>query len=123
MKRWPRWLPPWPGSPRYALDIAAVNVSQTPSTIILTVVARNDPLDALSRRLCRYGICSTPLVRSHHSAPRTRPVSLPSFAATAYASKVSTTPMSPASPTHASCQCVMPVSYTHLRAHETVLDL
>ena len=60
-----------------------MNVSHTPSSISLTVVARNRPArrflrPARSRRASRSSIWPRPRPRSHHSAPTTWQVSTPS---------------------------------------------
>jgi hypothetical protein len=49
--------------------------------MILTLVAWNRPWLKRSRRSTSDGICSSPFVLSHHSAPTTRPVSVQSEAA------------------------------------------
>ena len=61
--------------------MAAVNVSHTPSSISLTVVARNRPPPARSRRASRSSTWPRPRPRSHHSAPVTWQLSTPSAAA------------------------------------------
>src|ERR1700722_3109031 len=82
--------------------MAAVWFSATPSSIILTLVARNRPAGARSRCSINSASWSIPRCRSHHSAPTTLARSVPLSAARRYAGTGS--PDLCDLPTMASCQ-------------------
>ncbi len=104
-KEMPRLSVSAPWASRYGLSTAAVKFSQTPSCMILTLVAAKRPPRRRLRWSIRASICSRPWWRSHQSAPTTRAVSSPDAPPACTCRGCWT---SSSVPTMASCQAVMP---------------